>query len=112
MPLTPQSLEVIRGDAVQIDIDIDDGAGALDLTGASVSFIVDMLEKPADTSTQVLTVTGAITNAVGGLASFTLTSGNTSLASRVYYWAVRVTYNGDTSYTVAVGTLGVVEEVG
>ena len=110
--LTPQTVDVYRGDAIQLSIDIDQGAGPLDLTGATVTFIADTLEKPTDTSTQVLSIAGAITNAAGGLATFTLTSGNTSLASRVYYWAVRVTYNANTSYTVAIGTLGIVEAVG
>jgi hypothetical protein len=63
---------------------------AVDITGYTFTMTIDTLKNPPDDTTKVFVVDGAITDAAGGLVSFTPTSVDNDQDPKSYYYDVQM----------------------
>lgn len=94
-----------RGDTVADEFTIKDATGAVvDITGYSFRLTVNTLKAPPDTSTQLYTLTGTITNGPGGIVEFAPTVLESDQVPGKYYFDVQMTDGAGRIQTIHVGT--------
>lgn len=89
LSLCPASLDIYvrRGDEMPFTTTLYGSTGQpFNLTGYTVNLVVDSLQNPPNTSTQLFTVTGVVTNASQGVVQFALSSLQAMTAAGRYYY--------------------------
>lgn len=96
-------LKITQGDEKTYNLAFTSGAGALDITGATVTMTV----KRTKTGTAVFPpkVITAHTDAVSGKTSITLSEADTSIDLGLYYYDIQISGGSIGKKTVLKGTL-------
>lgn len=109
-------LSMRRGDTLRIDHTVTQGGAALNLTGKTLRFTAKRSHADGDAAAVFTKMIGSgitVTNAVGGLASTTISPADTSglpALAQLLVWDLQLV-DGSNVYTVETGTLLVSPDV-
>lgn len=98
-----------RGDTHPIAVNITTRAGAVDITGWSLTFSVSAEPTPA-AADYVFQLTGTIDSATAGTAHFDLTEAQADLVGD-YYYDIQVTDAGGKKRTVKKGKITFMQDI-
>jgi len=104
--LLPAAIDiaVTRGDTLAFTFAVKDSAGAAqNITGFSFLLTVDPNEDPTTSVANLFQLSGTITDAPGGIVSFSMSSLQADQTPNVYYYDVQMTDGGGKIRTIAKG---------
>jgi hypothetical protein len=105
---TTQNLTITRGDTESLVINMDDGTGAINITGRTYR---SQIRQTKDSTIIAASFTCVITNAAAGQVTCTLSAASTALLSPgIYYWDFEET-NGGAVSTILAGSVNVLADV-
>lgn len=107
--MTTPRISFYRGDSHTVDVDATASGQPLDVTGAAALLSVKVSDGATDYALQKA---GAIVNGPGGALRFTIAPADTAtLAAGLYAFDVQITLAGGEVYTLAKGTLELLQDV-
>ena len=102
---------ITRGDSPVIPVEVKDSNGsAIDISGGVFTLTVDSLAEPSDALTNIFTISGVITNAAGGLVSFTPSTVDSDEIPAEYYYDVQMVLAGSTR-TILKGVFEILQDI-
>jgi len=105
------ALEIYRGDKATVSITITDSDGtAFDLTNYTLRLTVKANARDTNADAIIGPISGSITVAANGTATFPFTTNDTDVNSKEYVYDVEIV-NGSATYTVVKSTLKIIEDV-
>ncbi len=107
-------IEYYRGDSYPIELTIKNNGTqeVIDITGFSFILTVDSLREPRDETTQIFTTTGIIdADPSTGKVSFTLSSSQTNLSSKTYYYDIQMIDTDGNIRTIAKNQLQILQDI-
>jgi len=105
------SLEVYRGDSATVSITITDSDGdAFNLTSYTLRLTVKVNARDTNDNAIIGPISGSITDAASGTATFPLTTSNTDVESGSYTYDVEIV-SGASTYTVVKSSFKIIEDV-
>lgn len=105
---TTQNLTIMRGDTESLVINMDDGSGAINITGRTYRA---QIRQTKESTIIAASFTCVITNAAAGQVTCTLSAATTAtLTPGIYYWDFEETNSGVVS-TILAGSVNVLADV-
>ena len=102
-----QAITITRGDTTTLKVVVYNNGSVFNLTGYTPVLTV---KTSKDSTTNVIQVTGSVTDATNGVVTFSLSSSDTSVDCSTYYYDVQVS-NSSNTYTVLNSTFTVTGDV-
>ena len=104
-------IERKRGDTYPVELTVTDSAGtAIDITSYTFLLTVDPEKAPTADTNNLFQLTGVITDATGGVVTFTPTASNTD-AVGTYYYDIQMTDSGGLISTLDSGKFKLVQDI-
>src|SRR5687767_10323458 len=99
------SIARYRGDTVPDRITVKDAAGVvINVTGYSFMLTLSSVKAPTDTSTQIMQVSGVITDGPAGTVEFSPTSQQSNVTPGKYFYDIQMTDGSGRIQTIDYGT--------
>lgn len=109
---TKEDVEIVRGDSPVIPVKVTnkDTGAALDVTGGVFVLTVDPSDSPANSSGNLFTLNGTVTDGPGGTVTFQPTTSQSDVAPGEYYYDVQMTLGGS-KRTILKGKFTVSQDI-
>lgn len=100
-----------RGDTNTIGLTITSNSIAYDITGSTIWFTLKKNKNDADSQASLQKEVTSHTNPSGGITAITLSATDTNIQPGKYFYDIQMKTSGGEIYTLASGTVEVLEDV-